>query len=84
MEKLTDEDLIKTTYSRFSFIKSIELRENYKGQQYHSINFEIDDGTYVVISIDFNSRLIINAFHAKTNYKQFEKSLRKNYANKFR
>ena len=85
MEKLTDINKIKEVYSKFELVKSIELRENEKKQRYYSLNYELEDGTFVVITIilDGAKPLIINAFHAKRNYKRFEKSLRKNYASKF-
>lgn len=85
MEKITDLELIKTTFESFSIIKSIELRENDKCQEYFGINYELPDKTFVVIAISFNTEppTIINAFHAKKSYKNFERSLRKNYSNKF-
>jgi len=83
MEKATDIELIKQTYSKFDTIKHIELRENAKGQKYYSINYELEDKTYIVIGISNDFNLVINAFHGKTNYKRFIKRLRKNYKNRF-
>ena len=83
MEKLTDHNLIESTFNKFSLIRSIELRENNKGQKSYSLNYELEDGTFVMISLSCDMSIIINAFHAKTNYKRFEKSLSKNYSNKF-
>lgn len=85
MEKLTDIDKLKEIFSKFNLIKSIELRENEKKQKYYSLNYELEDGTFIVISIvlDREKPLIINGFHVKRNYKEFEKSLRKYYSKKF-
>ncbi len=84
-EKLVDMEEIKETFSSFELIKSIEIRENEKKQKHYSLNYELKDGTFVVISLSFNLErpMIINAFHVKRNYKNFEKSLRKNYSKKF-
>lgn len=85
MEKLTDIDKLKEIFSKFNLIKSIELRENEKKQKYYSLNYGLEDGTFIVISIvlDREKPLIINGFHVKRNYKEFEKSLRKYYSKKF-
>lgn len=85
MEKATDKDFLKEVFPKFRKIKTIELRENKKGQQHYSFNYELEDGTFVVISLVLNKipPMIINGYHAKTNYKSFEKSLRKNYKDKF-
>lgn len=85
MEKLTNINLIKETFQKFELIKTIELRENDKKQKYYSLNYELEDNTFVIISISLENEkpFVINAFHAKRNYKQFEKSLRKNYSDKF-
>jgi len=85
MEKLTDLNEIENIYPQFKLIKSIELRENQKGERYYSLNYELEDETFIIISIvlDRPKPLLINAFHVKTNYKRFEKSLRKNYSKKF-
>ena len=85
MEKLTDMDKLKEVFSKFDLIRSIEFRENEKKQRYYSLNYELDDGTFVVISIVLGREkpMIINGFHAKRNYKEFEKSLRKYYPKKF-
>jgi len=85
MEKLTDLEIIKSTFPKYDLIKSIEFRENSKKEEYYGFNYELIDGTYVIISISFNTKppTIINAFHVNRSYKQFEKSLRKNYGKKF-
>lgn len=85
MEKLTDIGKIKETFPKFNLVKSIELRENEKKQRYYSLNYELEDETFVVIvvTLDREKPTIINGFHAKKNYKRFEKSLRKNYSKKF-
>lgn len=85
MEKITDMVMISETFNKFDSVRTIELRKNERGQEYYSLNYELDDGTFVVISLFFekNQPVIINGFHAKTNYKRFEKSLSKNYSNKF-
>ena len=83
-EKLTDINKLKQTFSKFELIKSIELRENEKKQKYYSFNYELEDSTFVVLSLVLNPKpLLINGFHVSRNYKQFEKSLRKNYSSKF-
>ncbi len=85
MEKLANINEIKETYPKFELVKSIELRENEKGQKYYSLNYELDDGTFIVLSLvlEREKPLIINAFHVNRNYKKFEKSLKKNYSRKF-
>ena len=85
MEKITDIAMISETFNKFDSVRTIELRKNKRGQEYYSLNYELDDGTFVVISLFFekNQPIIINGFHAKTNYKRFEKSLSKNYSNRF-
>jgi hypothetical protein len=85
LEKATDEKMLKETFSNFGLIKTIELRENEKGEKHYSFNYELNDGTFVIISLILDSEppIIINGYRVKTNYKEFEKSLRKNYGNKF-
>ncbi|MBI2629061.1 hypothetical protein HYW74_03185 [Candidatus Pacearchaeota archaeon] len=88
MEKLTDINKLKDTFPKFDLIKSIEIRENYKKEIHYGLNYELLDGTYVIIVVVLDpikgkGPIIINGFHAKKSYKQFEKSLRKNYGNKF-
>jgi hypothetical protein len=84
-EKATDEKIIMETFPKFELIKTIELRENEKGERHYSFNYELEDGTFVVISLvlDKEPPMIINGYHANRSYKQFEKSLRKNYQKKF-
>lgn len=84
-EKLVDIEKIKETFSKYSLIKSIELRENERRQRHYSFNYGLEDGTFVIISLalDREPPLIINAFHVQRNYKNFEKSLRKNYGKRF-
>ncbi|MEK6935742.1 MAG: hypothetical protein AABW67_03065 [Nanoarchaeota archaeon] len=85
MEKLTDITKLKEIFPKFNLIRSIELRENEKKQKYYSLNYELEDRTFIVISIvlDREKPLIINGFHANRNYKEFEKSLRKYYSKRF-
>jgi|SRR3989338_1014538 len=85
LEKATDLDLIKTTFLKFELIRIIEVRENEKGKKYFGLNYELEDGTSVIIALSLDKKppVIINAYHRNTNYKKFEKSLRKNYKNKF-
>lgn len=85
MEKATEIELLEKTFQRFDLIKSIELRENKKGQKHYSFNYELPDGTFVVIALVLhkNPPMIINGYHRNTNYKKFEKSLRKYYGRKF-
>lgn len=85
MEKATEIELLEKTFQRFDLIKSIELRENKKGQKHYSFNYELPDRTFVVIALVLhkNPPMIINGYHRNTNYKKFEKSLRKYYGRKF-
>ncbi len=85
LEKATDEKIVKETFPKFELIKTIELRENEKGEKYYGFNYELSDETFVVIALDLNEEppMIINGYHANRNYKQFEKSLRKNYGERF-
>ena len=85
MEKLTDMEMIRKTFPRFELIRSVELRENEKKESHYSFNYELEDGTYIVISmvLDNDNPFVINAFHVQRNYQRFEQSLRKNYYYKF-
>ena len=85
MEKLTDERILKNIFQKFELISSVELRQNEKGQEYYGLNYELEDGTFIVFSFVLNRRnpLLINAFHVKRNYKGFIKHLKKNYGQKF-
>ncbi|VVB83854.1 Uncharacterised protein [uncultured archaeon] len=85
IEKATDEKILKEIFPKFELIKTIELRENEKKERYYSFNYELNDGTFVIISLvlDKKPSMIINGYHISMNYKQFEKSLRKNYRRKF-
>ncbi len=85
MQKLTDNELIKKTFPKFELIRTIEIRENEKGERSYSLNYELEDGTYVVISVvlDRDKLFIINTFHVQRNYQKFEQSLRRNYFDKF-
>lgn len=85
LEKATDLELLKKTFPKFELIKSIELRENDRGIKYYGFNYELQDGTFVIIALilDKQPPTIINGYHKNVNYKRFEKSLRKNYGNKF-
>lgn len=83
IREITELKELEETFSKFELVKSIELRENEKKQKYYSLNYELQDGTYIIISILLEGcPMIINGFHVNRNYKQFEKSLRKNYSNK--
>ncbi len=85
MEKATDLQLLQDIFPKFELIKSIELRENKRGKQHHSFNYELSDGTFIIIALILSKELpiIINGYHSRTNYKRFEKSLRKYYGDKF-
>ena len=85
LEKNTNIEKIEEVFPMFELIKSVELRENEKGQRHYGFNYELEDETYIVIAISFESEppTVINGFHANKNYKRFEKSLRKNYGSKF-
>ncbi len=54
MEKATNENLLRKTFSRFDLIKTIELRENNKKQRHYSLNYEIEDNTFITISLALN------------------------------
>ncbi|PIN95164.1 hypothetical protein COU53_00630, partial [Candidatus Pacearchaeota archaeon CG10_big_fil_rev_8_21_14_0_10_30_48] len=85
MEKSTDIELLEKTFGEFELIKSIELRENEKGQKHYGFNYELRDGTFVVIVLVLDSMIpmIVNGYHRNMNYKRFERSLRKYYGDKF-
>lgn len=85
LEKMTNINFIEDVFYKFDLIKIVELRRNSKGQEYYSLNYELEDGTFVIIALNLQREvpMIINAFHAKRDYKKFEKSLRKNYAKMF-
>jgi len=85
LEKATDENLLRKVFPKFELIKTIELRENERGERHYSFNYELEDRTFVIISLALNHEppMIINGYHAKRNYKEFEKSLRKNYGKRF-
>jgi len=85
MEKATDEDLLRETFPKFELIKTIELRENERGEKHYGINYELSDGTFVVLVLALGKipLMILNGYHKNMNYKRFEKSLRKYYQDKF-
>ena len=85
MEKATDEKMLKETFPKFDLIKTVELRENEKGERHYGFNYELADGTFVVISLalDKEPPIIINGYYVSRSYRQFEKSLKKSYRNKF-
>ena len=85
LEKATDEKMLREVFQKFELIETIELRENEQTERYYSFNYELGDGTFVIISLALNCKppMIINGYHAKRNYKEFEKSLRKNYGKRF-
>ena len=85
MEKMTDEDLLRKTFPRFELIRTIELRENERGEKHYGINYELSDGTFVVLvlALDKIPPRILNGYHKNMNYKRFEKNLRKYYQDKF-
>lgn len=85
MEKMTDITMIKETFSKVDLIKSIEVRENEKKGRHYGLNYELKDGTFIVISLVFSKErvMVINGFHVNKSYKHFMKSLRKNYGKKF-
>lgn len=85
LEKATDENLLRETFSKFELIKSVELRENKRGEKYYGFNYEIEGGTFVVIvlALDKTPPVILNGYHKNRNYKRFEKSLRKKYGKRF-
>lgn len=81
LEKNTDEEMIKETYDEFDLIKLIKKRISPNGKVSYDLFYELDDNTFVVIAISFQTSppTIINAFHAKRDFKKFRKSLSKNY-----
>lgn len=85
LEKATDEKILRETFLKFELIKTIELRENERGERHYGLNYELPNGTFIMIALvlDYEPPMIINGYHAKTNYKEFEKSLKKNYKDKF-
>ena len=85
MEKATDQDLLRETFPKFELIKTIELRENERGEKHYGINYELSDGTFVVLVLALGKipLMILNGYHKNMNYKRFEKSLRKYYQDKF-
>jgi hypothetical protein len=85
IEKATDFNLLEETFPKFELIKTIELRENEFKQRYYGFNYELPDGTFVVIVLALNKNppIIVNGYYAKRNYKEFEKSLKKNYRERF-
>lgn len=85
IEKATDEKMLKEIFPKFKLIRTIELRENERKERHYSFNYELQDGTFVIIALalDKEPPIIINGYHKNTNYKKFEKSLRKNYRKKF-
>jgi len=41
--------LLRETFPKFELIKTIELRENERGEKHYRINYELSDGTFVVL-----------------------------------
>jgi len=77
--------LLRETFPKFELIKTIELRENERGEKHYRINYELSDGTFVVLVLALGKipLMILNGYHKNMNYKRFEKSLRKYYQDKF-
>lgn len=76
MEKITDVKILKETFPKFELIKSIELRENEKGQKYYSINYELDNETFavIVITLERKKPLLINGLLQKLIIKSLKKA----------
>ena len=81
LEKNTDEKMIRETYNKFDLINLIKKRIRPNGKVSYDLFYELKDNTFVVITISFQTSppTIINAFHAKRDFKKFRKSLSRNY-----
>jgi hypothetical protein len=75
MNKRTDEDEIERTYFKFENIGLINERKLKYGEVGYDLHYVLDNGTFIVIAICVEKRLLINAFHSKKNFKNFKNNL---------
>lgn len=77
MQKRTEENKIEETYPKFEKIGLINKRKLKYGDMGYDLYYELDDGTFIVIAICIDKRLLINAFHSKKNFQNFKRNLLK-------
>ena len=79
--KDTDENKLKEVYEEFYRIKQVFYRIRKGGYNSYDFHYELDDGTFAIISINLDSKPpeIINGFFSSTNFKNFMKAISKRY-----
>ena len=81
LQKDTDEKELEEYFTQFDKIKKIDFRKRKSNWNNYDFYYELDDGTFILyaIKLDVTPPMIINAFHAHTNFKNFLKHLLKKY-----
>ncbi len=79
LKKGTDEKEVKEVYPKFEKINLINERRLRYGDLSYDLHYELEDGTFFIIAICTEKKLLINAFHARKDFKSFRKSLLKSY-----
>ena len=75
MNKRTEEEKILEIYPKFERIGLINKRKLKYGDIGYDLHYELDNGTFIVIAICIEKKLIINAFHSKKNFKNFKDNI---------
>ena len=75
LRKGTNEKDIIETYPQFERVKIINVRRLKYGDIGHDLHYELDDETFIIIAICMEKQMLINAFHAKKNFKKFKERL---------
>ncbi len=80
-QKNTDEQLLIDTFVEFNRVDMIMKRERKGGVCNYDIFYKMDDGTYVLYAINFDTTppSVINAYPVERNYEQFKKYVIKKY-----
>lgn len=79
LKRGTKEEDVKNIYPQFERIGLIHERRLKYGDIGYDLHYELEDGTFFIIAICIEKKLLINAFHAQTNFKNFKRSVLKSY-----
>lgn len=80
-QKNTDEQQLIDTFIEFRRIDMIMERVRKSGEHNYDFFYKMDDGTYVLYAINFDTTLpsVINAYPVERNFEQFKKYVVKKY-----
>lgn len=80
-QKNTDEQQLMEIYLEFERIDMIMKRERKGGVCNYDIFYKMDDGTYILYAINFDTTppSVINAYPVERNFEQFKKYTIKRY-----